>query len=150
MKKKKRILSFGLAVCCFVGLLGINTQKVKAAEYWPQEPETESPNAIVMEESTGTVLYDKNSTEQHCPASITKIMTTLLALENCSLDETVTFSKEAVYNTHGSGISRDVGEQMTMEECLYAVMLESANECAYAVAEHVGGTVENFVQMMND
>ena len=136
MKKKKRILSFGLAVCCFVGLLGINTQKVKAAEYWPQDPETESPNAIVMEESTGTVLYDKNSTEQHCPASITKIMTTLLALENCSLDETVTFSKEAVYNTHGSGISRDVGEQMTMEECLYAVMLESANECAYAVAEH--------------
>lgn len=150
MKKKKRILSFGLAVCCFVGLLGINTQKVKAAEYWPKDPETESPNAIVMEESTGTVLYDKNSTEQHCPASITKIMTTLLALENCSLDETVTFSKEAVYNTHGSGISRDVGEQMTMEECLYAVMLESANECAYAVAEHVGGTVENFVQMMND
>ena len=150
MKKKKRILSFGLAVCCFVGLLGINTQKVKAAEYWPQDPETESPNAIVMEESTGTVLYDKNSTEQHCPASITKIMTTLLALENCSLDETVTFSKEAVYNTHGSGISRDVGEQMTMEQCLYAVMLESANECAYAVAEHVGGTVENFVQMMND
>ena len=149
-KKKNRILSFGLAVCCFVGLLGINTQKVKAAEYWPQDPETESPNAIVMEESTGTVLYDKNSTEQHCPASITKIMTTLLALENCSLDETVTFSKEAVYNTHGSGISRDVGEQMTMEECLYAVMLESANECAYAVAEHVGGTVENFVQMMND
>lgn len=150
MKKKKRILSFGLAVCCFVGLLGINIQKVKAAEYWPQDPETESPNAIVMEESTGTVLYDKNSTEQHCPASITKIMTTLLALENCSLDETVTFSKEAVYNTHGSGISRDVGEQMTMEQCLYAVMLESANECAYAVAEHVGGTVENFVQMMND
>ena len=96
MKKKKRILSFGLAVCCFVGLLGINTQKVKAAEYWPKDPETESPNAIVMEESTGTVLYDKNSTEQHCPASITKIMTTLLALENCSLDETVTFSKEAV------------------------------------------------------
>lgn len=77
----------------FVGLLGINTQKVKAAEYWPQDPETESPNAIVMEESTGTVLYDKNSTEQHCPASITKIMTTLLALENCSLDETVTFPK---------------------------------------------------------
>ena len=149
MKKKKRILSFGLAVCCFVGLLGINTQKVKAAEYWPQDPETESPNAIVMEESTGTVLYDKNSTEQHCPASITKIMTTLLALENCSLDETVTFSKEAVYNTHGSGISRDVGEQMTMEQCLYAVMLESANECAFAVAEHVGGTMENFVDMMN-
>ena len=48
MKKKKRILSFGLAVCCFVGLLGINTQKVKAAEYWPKDPETESPNAIVI------------------------------------------------------------------------------------------------------
>ena len=150
MKKKKRILSFGLAVCCFVGLLGINTQKVKAAEYWPQDPETESPNAIVMEESTGTVLYDKNSTEQHCPASITKIMTTLIALENSDLNDIVTFSDAAIDNTEGSGIARDYGEQMTMEQCLYAVMLASANECAYAVAEHVGGTIENFVAMMNE
>lgn len=61
----------------------------------------------------------------------------------------VTFSDDAINNTEGSGIARDYGEQMTLEQCLYGVMLESANECAYAVAEHVGGTVENFVDMMN-
>lgn len=65
------------------------------------------------------------------------------------MDETVTFSKEAVYNTHGSGIYRDVDEQMTMEQTLYAVMLESSNECAYAVAEHVGGSYDKFIEMMN-
>ena len=77
-------------------------------------------------------------------------MTTLLALENSDLNEVVTFSDDAINNTEGSGIYRDYGEQMTMEQCLYAVMLNSANECAYAVAEHVGGTVEHFVDMMNE
>ena len=76
-------------------------------------------------------------------------MTTLLALENGNLSDMVTFSDDAINNTEGSGIARDYGEQMTLEQCLYGVMLESANECAYAVAEHVGGTVENFVDMMN-
>lgn len=124
--------------------------QVKAADYWPDAPEVFSPNAIVMEASTGTVLYEKNSDESHYPASITKIMTTLIALENGKMDEIVTFSDAAIDNTEGSGIARDYGEQMTLEQCLYAVMLESANECAYAVAEHVGGTIEHFVSMMND
>lgn len=122
---------------------------VKAADYWPDAPETLSPGVILMEESTGTILYEKNSDEAHYPASITKIMTTLLALENGNLSDMVTFSDDAINNTEGSGIARDYGEQMTLEQCLYGVMLESANECAYAVAEHVGGTVENFVDMMN-
>ena len=98
---------------------------VYAAEYWPEGPEVVSPNVIVMEASTGTVLYDCDSLEAH-------------------------FSDAAIDNTEGSGIARDYGEQMTMEQCLYAVMLASANECAYAVAEHVGGTIENFVAMMNE
>lgn len=150
MNMKKRLLCLGLALCCVTGLVGIDTQKVSATEYWPEGPQIESPCAIVMEASTGTVLYEKNAHEQHYPASITKIMTTLLALENSSLDEVVTFSTDAVYKTEGSGISRDVGEEMTMEQTLYAVMLESANECAYAVAEHVGGSVDGFVEMMNE
>lgn len=118
---------------------------------WPSDIEIESECAIVIEASTGTVLYEKNSTEECYPASITKIMTTMLALENCSLDETVTFSEDAVYTTEGSGIYRNVGEEMSMEDCLYAVMLESANECAYAVAEHVAdGDYEAFIDMMNE
>lgn len=125
------------------------TKEVRAADYWPEAPETFSPSVILMEESTGTILYEKNSDEIHYPASITKIMTTLLALENGNLSDVVTFSDDSINHTEGSGIARDYGEQMTLEECLYGVMLESANECAYAVAEHVGGTVENFVDMMN-
>jgi len=119
---------------------------------WPTGPEVTADSAIVIEATTGTVLYEKNADAQHYPASITKIMTTLLALENSSLDEVVTFSADAVYKNEGdsSHIARDLDEQMTMEQCLYAVMLESANECAYAVAEHVGeGDYQAFVDLMN-
>ncbi|MDE7062873.1 MAG: D-alanyl-D-alanine carboxypeptidase, partial [Lachnospiraceae bacterium] len=144
-----------MALCLTAGLFAAdipqmgNIERVQAAEYWPEAPEIESPNAIVMEVSTGVVLYEKNAHEQLYPASITKIMTAMLALENSSLDETITFSNDAVYKTEGSSIYRDVGEQMTMEQTLYAIMLESANECAYAIAEHVAGSEDAFVDMMN-
>ena len=100
-------------------------EKVQAEDTWPKGPLIETPNAIVMEVNTGTVLYEKNSHEKHYPASITKVLTTLLAVENCSMDETVTFSEDAVFDNEGdtSHISRDVGEEMTMEQCLYAVMM---------------------------
>ncbi|MBO5069526.1 MAG: D-alanyl-D-alanine carboxypeptidase [Roseburia sp.] len=142
----KKVLCLILSLFC---LLQINPIEALASEYWPDGPETNSPAVILMELSTGTILYEKNSEEAHYPASITKILTTLVALENSRMDEVVTFSNRAIDETHGSGIARDYGEQMTMEQCLYAVMLESANECAFAVAEHVGGTMEAFVDMMN-
>ena len=140
----------GLVIAVFLMMCG-DAIPALAADYWPEGPEVASSGAIVMEMNAGTLLYEKDSLQRHYPASITKIMTTLVALENCSdLSEVVTFSDEAIDNTTGSGIARDYGEQMTMEHCLYAVMLESANECAYAVAEHVGGTVGQFVKMMNE
>ena len=147
--RNHKITSFLCLLLGMILLTGSMCIPVYAAEYWPEGPEVVSPNVIVMEASTGTVLYDCDSLEAHYPASITKIMTTLLALENGNLSDMVTFSDDAINNTEGSGIARDYGEQMTLEQCLYGVMLESANECAYAVAEHVGGTVENFVDMMN-
>ena len=120
---------------------------------WPAGPETQAASAIVMDASTGTVLYEKDADTPRYPASITKIMTTLLALENSSLDEIVHFGATAVYENEGStsNIARDLDEEMTMEQCLYAIMLESANECSYAVAEHVGGgDYQKFVDMMNE
>ena len=134
---------------CVIFALQIRMPIVSATEYWPEGINTTSPSAIVMELSTGTILYEKNSREKLYPASITKIMTVMIALENSSLDEMVTFSDAAIDNTEGSGIARDYGEIMTMEDCLYAIMLASANECAYAVAEHVAGDVETFAEMMN-
>lgn len=145
--KWKKAVCILLSVVCF---LTAAPDEIKANEYWPDGPVVESPSAILMEMSTGAVLYEKNSQEQNYPASITKILTTLLALENSELNEIVTFSDDAIDKTEGSGIARDYGEKMTMEQCLYAVMLSSANECAYAVAEHVGGTIEKFVDMMNE
>ena len=123
--------------------------------YWPEGPQINSPCAVVMEVNTGTVLYEKNSHEKHYPASITKILTTYLAILNCKMDEKVTFSKEAVKESSdgSSSIKRDVGEEMTMEQTLYGVMLESANECAYAAAEHtgkkLGGDYSTFIDLMN-
>ena len=150
MKKYlKKVMGVGLAIVCTICSLTINPVTAKASDFWPEGPAVESASAIVMEASTGTILYEKNSRDMHYPASITKIMTTLLALENGNLSDVVTFSDDAIDKTEGSGIFRDYGEQMTLEQCLYAVMLNSANECAYAVAEHVGGTIENFVNMMN-
>ena len=149
MMLKNRWKKAACLILTIISVVCLGKVDVKAADYWPDAPETLSPSVILMEESTGTILYEKNMDEAHYPASITKIMTTLLALENGNLSDMVTFSDDAINNTEGSGIARDYGEQMTLEQCLYGVMLESANECAYAVAEHVGGTVENFVDMMN-
>lgn len=153
MKKICKIISaLTVMLCIAAGCLG--AVPVYAEDpVWPAGPEISAPNAIVMEASTGAVLYEKNADEKHYPASITKIMTTLLALEKCPLDETVTFSADAVYKNEGntSHIARDLYEEMTMEQCLYGVMLESANECAYAVAEHIGGgSCQAFVDMMNE
>ena len=113
-------------------------------------PSVVAEAAIIMEASTGMVLYSKNIDEKHYPASITKIMTALLALENCSLSETVTFSHDAVFGLEpGSAhISADVGEQLNMEQCLYALMLKSANEVANAIGEHVAGSIPKFAEMM--
>ena len=143
--------------CLLLAVLFLFTDKIeaKADMYWPEGPSINTPSAIVIEINSGAVLYEKNSDEQNYPASITKIMTTMLALEYAELDEIVTFSADAVFKNEGntSHIARDLNEQMTMEQCLYAVMLESANECAYAVAEHIGqklgGDYQTFIDLMN-
>ena len=129
---------------------------VKADVYWPDGPSVNTPSVVVMEINSGAVLYEKNGNEANYPASITKVMTTLLALEHSELDEIVTFSDDAINLNQGdtSHIARDYGEEMTMEQCLYAVMLESANECSYAVAEHIGkklgGDYQTFIDLMNE
>ena len=110
-----------------------------------------SESAILIDASSGLVLYEKNANEELYPASITKIMTTLIALENSSLNEIVTFSHNAIFSIESGSthIARKEGEQLTMEQCLYAVMLASANEVSNAVAEHVAGSIDKFAEMMN-
>lgn len=118
---------------------------------WPAGPSVTAESAVLIDADTGAVLYAKNMDTRQYPASTTKIMTCLLAVENCSLDEMVTFSKEAVFGIErgSSNAGMDVGQSITMEEALYCIMLNSANEVASAVAEHVGGSIEQFSDMMN-
>lgn len=119
---------------------------------WPTGPDVFADGAIVMEASTGLVLYEKDIYSAYYPASITKIMTTLLALENCNLNETMTMSHAAEWDVdfNSSRIGLVEGESLSLKDALYAVMLESANEVAYGVAEHVSkGTMADFAAMMN-
>ncbi len=122
-----------------------------AIDGWPQGPQIYAESAIVMEASTGAILYNKDMDMKNYPASITKIMTALLTLENCALDETVTYSYNATHSIDAgsSSIYTTEDEQLTVEQSLYALMLESANECANGLAEHVAGSVDAFAQMMN-
>lgn len=118
---------------------------------WPEGPIVSAESAILMEIGTGTILYEKNIHQQQYPASTTKILTTLIASEQSSLDEIVTFSHDAVFGipVGSNHIAMDVGNTLTMEQCLDAILIRSANEVSYAVAEHIGDTWEGFAALMN-
>lgn len=121
---------------------------------WPTGPVVGAESAILMELETGAILYEKNIHMQEYPASTTKILTTLMASELCSMDEIVTFSHDAVFDTprDSNHIAMDVGQELTMEQCLNAILIRSANEVSFAVAEHITGTTDwsVFAEMMNE
>ena len=121
-------------------------------ENWPAGPAVYAESAIVMEADTGMILYAKDIEEKNYPASITKIITALITLERCELNEEVTYSYHATHSIEygSSSIARTEGEILTVEESLYALMLSSANECANALAEHIAGSNEAFAELMNE
>ncbi|HOS69376.1 MAG TPA: D-alanyl-D-alanine carboxypeptidase family protein [Bacillota bacterium] len=110
--------------------------------------ETSARAAVVMDVDSNRILYSKNMDEKLAMASTTKIMTTLVAIESGRLDEKVKISKRASY-MEGSSIYLREGEVHTVNDLLYAIMLRSGNDAATAVAEHIGGSVEGFAEMMN-
>lgn len=120
-------------------------------DHWPTGPSVYAQSAIVMEADTGMILYSKDMEAKNYPASITKIMTALVALEHCELNEEIEYSYHATHSIEygSSSIARTEGEILTVEESLYALMLASANECANALAEHVAGSNEEFAKLMN-
>lgn len=107
--------------------------------------------AILVEVSTGRIIYEKNSTKQMFPASTTKMMTAILVIENCDLQETVTVSENAVQNIPSGYVTCNLsaGEEISVNDLLYALMIPSANDAAFALAEHVAGSVDAFSDMMN-
>ncbi len=126
--------------------------ETNSIENWPEGPVVTSQAAILMDADTGAILYAKNVHEQLYPASTTKILTCLIASEQCSMSEVVTFSHDAIFDTprDSSHIALDEGNQLTMEQCLNAILIASANEVSFGVAEHVTGTSwEDFADLMN-
>lgn len=124
-----------------------------AIDNWPTGPVVSAESAILIDADTGAILYAKNIHQKEYPASTTKILTTLIASERCSMDEIVDFSYDAVHDIDpGSNhIAIDPGEQLTMEECLNAILIRSANEVSFAVAEHISGTTwQDFGAIMNE
>lgn len=122
-----------------------------AIEGWPEGPKIEAESAILMDVVTEAVLYSKNADKRQFPASITKIMTTLLACENLDLSKNMVISEGAAYGIEpgSSSIYAESGEQFTTQQALMAVMLESANEVSLAIAEETSGSVKKFVELMN-
>ncbi len=123
-----------------------------AWENWPTGPSVYAESAIVMEADTGAILYAKDIDAKRYPASITKIMTALVVLEQCEdLNEQMEYSYHATHSIEygSSSIARTEGEILTVEESLYGLLLESANECANALAEHFAGSTEEFAVLMN-
>lgn len=117
----------------------------------PKAPDIVGECAILIEPNTGMVLYEKDPNKKMYPASITKIMTALLTLEHCDMNETVVYSKKNIESltAEDSNIQCKVGEKMKVKDCLYALMLSSANEAATALAEHISGNTEEFAKLMN-
>lgn len=145
MKNKKLIVSFLIVfiVQIFLGNMSFALEN---------NIEISAPSAILIESKTGRILYEKNSEEKRYPASTTKIMTALLTLENVEdLQSKAIVSYNAVFSVP-SGYSVDtlkVGEELSIEELLYALLVKSSNEAANVLAEYVAGNVDSFATMMN-
>ena len=107
-----------------------------------REPDLVANSAIIMDAASGQILYEKNAHDKKYPASITKIMTTILALDKeVDFNATITMSENSIWGVERDStlIGLDVGERVSVGDCVYATMVKSANECAYAVAEYVAG-----------
>lgn len=161
----KKTIAFCLALLLVLSL-HFPSYATEATEATTEHPETtEYPDdpsrapdlvanaAIVIDAATGQVLYEKNSQDKKYPASITKIITTIIALEhNVDFNEFITISENAVWDVERDStlIGLDVGEKVTVGDLVYATMVKSANECAYALAEHVAGDKVSFAKLMNE
>ncbi len=122
-------------------------------ENWPLGPAIGAQSAILMDASTGAILYEKNIDEKLYPASITKLLTTYIAVQKCELDEMVTFSQKAIDSINwweDANMGVNAGTSLPLSDVLYGILVGSANEAAYAVAEHISGSVEEFARLMNE
>ncbi len=137
----KRAISVLLTISVFLG-------SACFADGIPAKPELIGQSAILIDAATGKILFEKNSHDKHFPASTTKIMTAILTLESLQLTDKLVIDAETPF-TEGSRIYLLEGEDVTVEEVMYGMMLESANDAAVAFAKNISGSVEEFAKLMN-
>lgn len=168
--KKARIVCGMLVLCCFVLCIGVFRQMEKPqllrrelppreatknsvsgdlSEQLSEGPEVSARTAVVMDLNSGMVLYEKNSQEKVYPASTTKILTALLAIEKGDLNEMVEVSKKAS-GVEGSSIYLEPGEKIPLKDLIYGLMLRSGNDAAVAISEKISGNTASFVEAMNE
>lgn len=148
-KYKQRILCMILCVCITMGSWGLGLETALEEPVMAQESlSMYSGSYALMDGDTGRVLVGKEEETAMANASTTKILTCIVTLENCSLDEVVTISANAA-NQPKVRYGVKEGENYSLEEMLYGLMLESYNDCAVAIAEHVAGSEEAFSEMLN-
>ena len=140
---KSKFISLFISITMFLSLASVTAQAAAPP------PELNSQGVVLLDSDTGQVLYSKNGEQQFYPASTTKIITALIVLENSKLDEVATVSKTAA-EIDGTSIGLKEGEQFKVEELLLGLILESGNDCAIALAEHVAGSIEEFAKLMNE
>ena len=141
--QKIYVIMIFLLIFLFCNVITLNT-------YAANEPTVSAGSAILMDNRTNKVLYSKNEDTKMFPASTTKIMTAIITLENCSLDEQATASFDAVNIPEGYATADiKIGETFTVEQLLEMLLVHSANDAANVLAEHVGGSLESFVSIMN-
>lgn len=150
MKQKIRRL-----LCCLLAASHLFAVTASAEPpSWPSDTGILAESGAVIDADSGALLFGQNCIDTaYPPASITKLLTALIVLENCKLDETVTFSETAMNSVEadsGNKLSLTAGDQMTVEDCLYSLLLFSVNQSANALAEHTAGSIPSFVDMMND
>ncbi|MDR1914522.1 MAG: D-alanyl-D-alanine carboxypeptidase [Clostridiales bacterium] len=141
----KRAIAFLLLYTLLIYISSIQV----SAEQIPK-PSINSEAVTLMDADTGIILYKKNMDKREYPASITKVMTALLTIENLDLDEKVPFSHEAVFSlpSGASNIAMNEGDSLTVKDALHGLLLASANEVANALAEHMAGSIDAFAEMM--
>ncbi len=151
--KIKKITAVLLTVLAVISALPVYTYAEPDGAWWPAAPEISAEGAILIEAGMGTVLFGKNSKDAFYPASTTKLMTVLLALEQGIMSDKIEMSYEAITSIgwDSSRVGLVTGEELSLEDCLYAILLASANEVCYAVAEYIGGgNIDAFIKQMNE
>lgn len=147
--KKSFINNLFICLLLLLSLSMIFSPFVNAEE---EIPDIASPSALLMDYSSGKILYEKNINEKRYPASLTKIMTAIIVLENCELSDIATVSYDAVMSLSSGYVTANlqIGEELTVEQLLYVLMVGSSNDAAIVLAEHVSGSVEKFADLMNE